>query len=394
MTKTSKNMSKGLTKSLTSDTKQIVVEPEILSEKKSSSAPSKKPTLKNDVIEVIEVSKTKSKPNSDERHLETDEESEDFFIDGEHTSFHEDNNEDQNEDSEFSTELVHRGNADFIPQTFKSEDALSQYIKQIAQYKLLTPDEEKALVKELESTGDVEVAKKLVLANLRLVVKIAMEYRTAWQNMMDLIQEGNIGLMKAVSKYDSTKGAKLSYYASWWIRSYILKFILDNFRLVKIGTTNEQKKLFFNLLKEKDRLLKMGITPDAKLVGENLGVSEKAVQTMEGRLSSTSGDVSLDYRPSEGGLMLQDYLMDENELSIDDKLADLQSVEILKEHLQTFLKDLKERDREIFEKRLLSEVPQSLQSIADEYGVSRERIRQIEERLIKNLKVYMSEYLR
>lgn len=394
MTKTSKNMSKGLTKSLTSDTKQIVVEPEILSEKKSSSAPSKKPTLKNDVIEVIEVSKTKSKPSSEEKHLETDEESEDFFIDGEHTSFHEDNNEDQNEDSEFSTELVHRGNADFIPQTFKSEDALSQYIKQIAQYKLLTSDEEKALVKELESTGDVEVAKKLVLANLRLVVKIAMEYRTAWQNMMDLIQEGNIGLMKAVSKYDSTKGAKLSYYASWWIRSYILKFILDNFRLVKIGTTNEQKKLFFNLLKEKDRLLKMGITPDAKLVGENLGVSEKAVQTMEGRLSSTSGDVSLDYRPSEGGLMLQDYLMDENELSIDDKLADLQSVEILKEHLQTFLKDLKERDREIFEKRLLSEVPQSLQSIADEYGVSRERIRQIEERLIKNLKVYMSEYLR
>ncbi|MCK6594920.1 MAG: RNA polymerase factor sigma-32 [Bacteriovoracaceae bacterium] len=398
MTKTSKNMSKGLTKSLPSDTKQIVVEPEILSEKKSSSAPSKKPTLKNDVIEVIEVSKTKSKPSSEEKHLETDEESEDFFIDGEHTSFHEDNNEDQNEDqnedSEFSTELVHRGNADFIPQTFKSEDALSQYIKQIAQYKLLTSDEEKALVKELESTGDVEVAKKLVLANLRLVVKIAMEYRTAWQNMMDLIQEGNIGLMKAVSKYDSTKGAKLSYYASWWIRSYILKFILDNFRLVKIGTTNEQKKLFFNLLKEKDRLLKMGITPDAKLVGENLGVSEKAVQTMEGRLSSTSGDVSLDYRPSEGGLMLQDYLMDENELSIDDKLADLQSVEILKEHLQTFLKDLKERDREIFEKRLLSEVPQSLQSIADEYGVSRERIRQIEERLIKNLKVYMSEYLR
>lgn len=390
MTKTSKNLSKGLTKSLTSDTKQIVVEPEILSEKKSSAAPSKKPLVKNDVIEVIDVSKTKSKPKTEEQHLHSDEEAEDFFIDGEHTSFH----EDHNEDSVSSTDLIQRGNADFIPQSFKSEDALSQYIKQIAQYKLLTPDEEKALVKELESTGDVEVAKKLVLANLRLVVKIAMEYRTAWQNMMDLIQEGNIGLMKAVSKYDSTKGAKLSYYASWWIRSYILKFILDNFRLVKIGTTNEQKKLFFNLLKEKDRLLKMGITPDAKLVGENLGVSEKAVQTMEGRLSSTSGDVSLDYRPSEGGLMLQDYLMDENELSIDDKLGDLQSVEILKEHLQTFLKDLKERDREIFEKRLLSEVPQSLQSIADEYGVSRERIRQIEERLIKNLKVYMSDYLR
>lgn len=274
------------------------------------------------------------------------------------------------------------------------EDALSQYIKQIARYKLLSIEEEKELVKELEETGDVEVAKKLVLANLRLVVKIAMEYRSAWQNMMDLIQEGNIGLMKAVSKYDSTKGAKLSYYASWWIKSYILKFILDNFRLVKIGTTNEQKKLFFNLLKEKERLMKQGITPDAKLVGENLGVSEKAVQVMESRLSTSSGDVSLDYRPEDGGQSLQDYLLDENELSIDDRLGDLQGVEILKDHLQNFLKDLKDRDREIFEKRLLSEVPESLQSIADEYGVSRERIRQIEERLIKNLKVYMSEFLR
>lgn len=274
------------------------------------------------------------------------------------------------------------------------EDALTQYIKQIARYKLLTIEEEKDLVKELEETGDVEVAKKLVLANLRLVVKIAMEYRSAWQNMMDLIQEGNIGLMKAVSKYDSTKGAKLSYYASWWIKSYILKFILDNFRLVKIGTTNEQKKLFFNLLKEKERLMKLGITPDAKLVGENLGVSEKAVQVMEGRLSSMGGEVSLDYRPEEGGHSLQDYLLDENELPIDDRLGNLQGIEILKDNLQNFLKGLKDRDREIFEKRLLSEVPDSLQSIADEYGVSRERIRQIEERLIKNLKVYMSEFLR
>src|SRR6202008_1515582 len=128
-----------------------------------------------------------------------------------------------------------------------------------------------------QETGDIEVAKKLVLANLRLVVKIALEYRSAWQNVMDFIQEGNIGLMKAVSKYDETKGAKLSYYASWWIRSYILKFILDNFRLVKIGTTNEQKKLFFNLLKEKERLISQGITPDNKLIGQNLGVSEKSV---------------------------------------------------------------------------------------------------------------------
>ena len=112
-------------------------------------------------------------------------------------------------------------------------DPLTQYVKEISRYKLLSPEEEETLLLELKETGDIEVAKKLVLANLRLVVKIALEYRSAWQNVMDLIQEGNIGLMKAVSKYDSTKGAKLSYYASWWIRSYILKFILDNFIVIK-----------------------------------------------------------------------------------------------------------------------------------------------------------------
>ena len=129
----------------------------------------------------------------------------------------------------------------------KVQDPLTLYLKEISRYKLLTPEEEQELTAELLRTGDIDVAKKLVLANLRLVVKIAMEYRSAYKNVMDLIQEGNIGLMKAVSKYDPSKGAKLSYYASWWIKSYILKFILDNFRLVKIGTTQEQKKLFLFL---------------------------------------------------------------------------------------------------------------------------------------------------
>ncbi len=273
-------------------------------------------------------------------------------------------------------------------------DPLTLYIKEISRYKLLTPEEENQLISELESTGDIEVAKKLVLANLRLVVKIALEYRSAWQNIMDLIQEGNIGLMKAVSKFDHSKGAKLSYYASWWIRSYILKYILDNFRMVKIGTTNEQKKLFYNLLREKERLQSMGITPDAKMISENLGVSEKAVITMDKRLQERSGDLSIDSKIDEDGPSLLDVLTNEEELAIDERLSNLEDLEILKSHLREFLVGLKDRDREIFEKRLLSEVPASLQSIADEYGVSRERIRQIEERLLNNLKVYMSEFLR
>ena len=273
-------------------------------------------------------------------------------------------------------------------------DPLTQYVREISRYKLLTPEEEEHLLKELQETGDIETAKKLVLANLRLVVKIAIEYRSAWQNVMDLIQEGNIGLMKAVSKYDGTKGAKLSYYASWWIRSYILKFILDNFRLVKIGTTNEQKKLFFNLMKEKERLIVLGFNPDNKMISESLGVSEKAVAVMDRRLSSGGSELSLEAKIDENGPSLADVLTDKDAPMIDDRLGDLQGVEILKEQLNDFLGGLKDRDREIFEMRLLSEVPASLQTIADQYGVSRERIRQIEERLINNLKVYMSEFIR
>ena len=277
----------------------------------------------------------------------------------------------------------------------KVQDPLTVYLKEISRHKLLTIEEERELTAELLRTGDIEVAKKLVLANLRLVVKIALEYKNASKNIMDLIQEGNIGLMKAVSKYDPSKGAKLSYYASWWIRSYILKFILDNFRLVKIGTTQEQKKLFYNLMREKQRLMSMGINPDVKQLSENLGVSEKSVIEMDYRLGSSGQEISLDKPLDEdGGRQTFGDILGDGEESLDSKLADLQNLEILKEQLGEFIKTLKPRDQEIFEKRLLSEIPESLQSIADQYGVSRERIRQVEERLISQLKIYMSEFLR
>ena len=276
------------------------------------------------------------------------------------------------------------------------EDQLYQYISEISKYKLLSEDEEKALVSKLSETGDLETAKKLVVANLRLVVKIAMEYKSAYKNVMDLIQEGNMGLMKAVSKYDPSKGAKLSYYASWWIKSYILKFILDNFRLIKIGTTAEQKKLFYNLMREKEKLMNQGISPEPKLLSDNLGVSEKAVQEMDMRLSSRGAEVSIDTPVSDdssSGATLGDFIEDDDQ-GIEDMLAHQQDLQLLEENLGEFIKGLKPRDQEIFKKRLLSEVPPSLQSIADDYGVSRERIRQIESRLLDKLKVYMGEILR
>lgn len=290
---------------------------------------------------------------------------------------------------------------DIVVYDDEKSDKLSpfiQYIRQINRYKLLSIEQEQALTQALKESGDIEVAKKLVLHNLRLVVKIAMEYRSAYSNVMDLIQEGNIGLMKAVSKYDPEKGAKLSYYSSWWIRSYILKFILDNFRLVKIGTTNEQKKLFYNLLKEKDRLAAMGISPDNKTIAENLGVSEGAVALMDQRLGTGSGDVSLDAPLGDseaGGATLADIISHQSaEKGLEEEISHQQQVDILKNNLQDFISGLKERDQYIFKKRLLSDVQPSLQQIADEFGVSRERIRQIEERLLNKLKVYMSEFLR
>lgn len=283
------------------------------------------------------------------------------------------------------------GNLPAVYSPDKVTDPLTRYIQEISRYKLLTPEEERKLTEELYATGDIEVAKRLVVANLRLVVKIALEYRSTYQNVLDLIQEGNIGLMKAVSKYDPTRGAKLSYYASWWIKSYILKFILDNFRMVKIGTTNEQKKLFFNLMKEKERLEAMGIVPDTRAISQSLGVSEKTVALMDHRLTS-GGEISMDTPVSDDGVgTVGDYFAD-NALPIDEELSNDQELGILKEHLGEFLSGLKDRDREIFKRRLLSEVPESLQTIADEYGVSRERIRQIEERLLKALKNFMESY--
>jgi RNA polymerase sigma-32 factor len=276
-------------------------------------------------------------------------------------------------------------------------DPLKGYLKNIARYKLLTPEQEKELTTALYETGDIEIAKKLVLANLRLVVKIAMEYRHSYKNVMDLIQEGNIGLMKAVSKFDPFKGTKLSYYSSWWIRSYILKFIIDNFRLVKIGTTQDQKKLFYNLVREKQRLEAQGITPSPQLISEKLNVSEKAVIEMDQRLSSEGNEFSIDTPmkgvDGSGGSMFHDIMASE-EPDLEDSVGHKFDMEILNDHLKDFVETLKERDKEIFQKRLLEDFPPTLQSIADEYGVSRERIRQIEARLLEKLKVYMGQYLR
>ncbi len=274
------------------------------------------------------------------------------------------------------------------------DQLLKQYIREVSQYPLLVPAEELRLARRLRDENDLEAAKQLVQANLRLVVKIAMEYRSATGNVLDLIQEGNIGLMKAVSKYDPDKGAKLSYYASWWIRSFILKYILDNFRLVRVGTTHAQKKLFYHLMREKNKLEAQGIDAQPKLLADKLDVKEQEVVEMEHRLGGLGAELSLNapVYNADGGhdSTFVDQLRDGHTLA-DDELAQDQLKAILASNLDAFKKTLKEKELAIFRYRMAAEEPATLQEVADIFGLTRERARQIEAKVIEKLRLFFKQ---
>ncbi|HMA18797.1 MAG TPA: sigma-70 family RNA polymerase sigma factor, partial [Thermoanaerobaculia bacterium] len=165
-------------------------------------------------------------------------------------------------------------------------DPLRAYMAEVQRHPLLSTEEEHALAVRYRETGDVDAAYRLVASNLRLVVKIAHEYRRTAFQLLDLVQEGNMGLMQAVKKYDPWKGVKLSSYAAWWIRAYIIRFIMENWRMVKLGTTQAQRKLFFNLSKEREKLLARGIEPTPRLLARNLQVEVKDVEEMSARMGS------------------------------------------------------------------------------------------------------------
>jgi RNA polymerase sigma-32 factor len=273
-------------------------------------------------------------------------------------------------------------------------DPLRRYLEEVRRYPLLDPHEEMRLAIQLRETGDLQAAKTLVSANLRLVVKIALEYKSFYSNLLDLVQEGNIGLMKAVSKFDPTKGARLGYYSSWWIRSYILKYLLDNFRLVKVGTTQAQKKLFYHLMREKERLEAQGLLAGPKLLAEKLNVREKDVVEMEQRLSGRGAEMSLDSPIEKDGNTTShmDLLVDQQE-NADEKLARNELIQLLQRRLPEFEKLLNDRERKILQERLLKEDPQTLQEVADQYGLTRERARQIEAKVISKLREFLQKDL-
>ncbi|HMJ53751.1 MAG TPA: RNA polymerase factor sigma-32 [Polyangiaceae bacterium] len=272
-------------------------------------------------------------------------------------------------------------------------DPMQQYLREVQRHSLLTPEEEHNLAVKYVGTGDVAAAARLVTANLRLVVKLAYEYRRAYKNIMDLVQEGNIGLMQAVKRYDPYRGVKLSSYAAWWIRAYILRFILNNWRLVKLGTTQAQRKLFFNLNKEKARLSAMGIEPSAAEIARRLGVEEQEVTDMDRRLSS--GEMSLDapVGDTEGRPVSRLEMMPTSMAGPDTAVADGEIQQMVKAKLADFRTTLKGKDVQIFDDRLVAEDPLTLQELGDRFGISRERVRQLEARLTGRLREFLKSEL-
>ena len=273
-------------------------------------------------------------------------------------------------------------------------DALQRYMAEVGRHPLLTRDEEHELAARFVKTRDPDDAYRLVTANLRLVVKLAHEYRRAAFSLLDLIQEGNVGLMQAVQKYDPFRGVKLSSYAAWWIRAYILRYLMDNWRMVKLGTTQAQRKLFFNLRKEQEKLLSQGFEAAPKLLAERLDVSEQDIREMDQRLGNDefSLDAPLGSGNDEARQTHGDRLV-QHAKPIDEQLADEELSRMFREQLALFGQTLTaEKDLFLFQKRIAppaDQEPLTLQQIGDACGVTRERARQIEARLTGRLKEHL-----
>ena len=266
-------------------------------------------------------------------------------------------------------------------------DPLSRYLAEVRRFPLLTREEETIIAKRYAETHDREDAYRLVTANLRLVVKIAMEFARASKNLLDLIQEGNVGLMEAVKNFDPYRGIRFPSYAVWWIRAYIYRYLINNWRLVKIGTTQAQRKLFFNLRKETDRLEAEGFSPQPKLIAQRMGVKENEVREMQERMSQS--EVSLDQPvPNTEDTRLLDVLPDPSS-NPEEATAGAEFRQFAKEKVEEFASKLEGKELEIFRARLLSEEPVTLQEIGEQFGISRERVRQIENRLKKRFKDFL-----
>jgi RNA polymerase sigma-32 factor len=267
-------------------------------------------------------------------------------------------------------------------------DPLQLYLLEIKNFRLLTREEEYELAVRVQEHKDQKAAYILVTANLRLVVKIAMDFHRYWtKSLMDLIQEGNVGLIQAVQKFDPYRGIKFSYYASFWIKAYILKFIMENWKLVKIGTTQTQRKLFFNLAKERDRLIAQGYNPEPRLLAERLDVKEKEIEEMSQRLGG--GEISLNAPVGDNGKEMYGSFLPDGSEAVDEQIFEKENRELLLKKLAEYREKLSGKELDIYDNRIMAESPVTLQELGDKYNISRERVRQIQERIIKNIKKWL-----
>jgi RNA polymerase sigma-32 factor len=267
-------------------------------------------------------------------------------------------------------------------------DPLQLYLLEIKNFRLLTREEEHELAVRVREHKDQKAAYILVTANLRLVVKIAMDFHRYWtKSLMDLIQEGNVGLIQAVQKFDPYRGIKFSYYASFWIKAYILKFIMENWKLVKIGTTQTQRKLFFNLAKERDRLIAQGYNPEPRLLAERLDVKEKEIEEMSLRLGG--GEISLNAPVGDNGKEMYGSFLPDGSEALDEQIFEKENRELLLKKLAEYREKLSGKELDIYDNRIMAESPVTLQELGDKYHISRERVRQIQERIIKNIKKWL-----
>jgi RNA polymerase sigma-32 factor len=268
-------------------------------------------------------------------------------------------------------------------------DPVAQYLQEIRKYPVLSKEDEYEVAKKYYETRDPALAEVLVTSNLRFVVKVAAEYSRFGARLIDLVQEGNVGLMHAVKEFNPYKGVKLITYAVWWIRGYIQEYLMRQYSMVRIGTTANQRKLFYQLQKQREELERMGFQSGVKLLSGKLGIPENEVLEMSRRLSGR--DVSLDQplKTGESNTTFLDLQSDATDTDLSDEMGHMEELQILEEQLDMLRPHLNEREIFLLDQRILSDDPMTLQEIGDKYGVTREAVRQLEVRLIKKIKNQM-----
>jgi RNA polymerase sigma-32 factor len=266
----------------------------------------------------------------------------------------------------------------------KSSDPLVMYLNEIRKYPLLTREKEREVSEKYFETKDPEAAQLLVRSNLRFVVKIAAEYSKFGAKLIDLIQEGNVGLMHAVREFNPYKGARLITYAVWWIRGYIQEYLMRQYSMVRIGTTQNQRKLFYQLQKEKNNLEALSNEKNLTELSERLGIPEDEIKIMAQRLSGR--DVSLDRPVDDDSSPTLGSFQPSAAESMEDALAREEMIKLLQSKVSELEPGLSEREKIILHERLLNDEPLTLQEIGEKYGITREAVRQMEARLIKKIK--------